>query len=64
MSAASRIVRASKFRHVYAEPEKPDNCYLDLELSPVTGDHNVSTALTAIVRRQFDAAVKHCWDSS
>jgi len=27
MSAASRIVRASKFRHVYAEPEKPDNTY-------------------------------------
>jgi len=40
MSAASRIVRASKFRHVFAEPEKPDNCYSDLELSPNTGDHN------------------------
>jgi len=39
-SAASRIVRASKFRHVFAEPEKTDNCYSDLELSPVTGDHN------------------------
>jgi hypothetical protein len=45
MSAASRVVRASKFRHVFAEPEKQDNCYLDLELSPVTGDHNVSQAL-------------------
>jgi len=42
-SAASRIVRASKFRHVFAEPEKTDNCYSDLELSPVTGDHNVCT---------------------
>jgi hypothetical protein len=48
MSAASRVVRASKFRHVFAEPEKQDNCYLDLELSPVTGDHNVSQAVGRI----------------
>jgi hypothetical protein len=27
MSAASRIVRASKFRHVFAEAEKVDNTY-------------------------------------
>ncbi len=45
MSAASRIVRASKFRHVFAEPAKTDDCYLDLELSPVTGDHNVSAPI-------------------
>ncbi len=44
---SSRIVRASKFRHVYAEPTKADLTYQDLELSPVTGDHNVSTRLAS-----------------
>lgn len=42
MALASKIVRASKFRHVYAEVSKPELCYSDLDLSPVTGDHNVS----------------------
>lgn len=41
MALASRFVRASKFRHVFAEPEKADHHYSDLDLSPVTGDHNV-----------------------
>jgi hypothetical protein len=44
MSGSSRIVRASKFRHVFAEPARQDATYQDLELSPVTGDHNVSRA--------------------
>ena len=41
----SKIVRVSKFRHVYAEPWKLENNFLDLELSPVTGDHNVRVKL-------------------
>ena len=40
MSNASRFVRASKFRHVFAETSKPEGCYSTLDLSPVTGDHN------------------------
>ena len=38
--SSSRFVRPSKFRHVFAEPAKPENHYLSLDLSPVTGDHN------------------------
>lgn len=40
MSASSRFVRASRFRHVFAETVKPELHYNDLELSPVTGDHS------------------------
>lgn len=36
----SRIVRQSKFRHVFGEPVKPELQYSDLDLSPTTGDHN------------------------
>jgi hypothetical protein len=39
---SSRFVRASKFRHVFAEPAKPESQYVDLDLAPTTGDHNVS----------------------
>lgn len=35
-----RFVRASKYRHVFAEPSKPEHHYADLDLSPVTGDHS------------------------
>ena len=42
MSNSSRIVRASKYRHVFAEHYKADLHYTDLKLSPVTGDQNVS----------------------
>lgn len=38
--ASSRFVRASRFRHVFAETVKPELHYSDLDLSPVTGDHN------------------------
>ena len=38
---ASKIVRASKYRQIFGEPAKPEHCFSDLELSPVTGDHNV-----------------------
>jgi len=38
--ASSRFVRASRFRHVFAEPAKPELHYTDLDLSPVTGDHS------------------------
>ncbi len=31
---------AAKFRHVFADPAKPEQQFTDLELSPVTGDHN------------------------
>ena len=31
---------AAKFRHVFADPAKPEQCFSDLELSPITGDHN------------------------
>lgn len=37
---SSKFVRASKFRHVFGEPVKAELQYSDLELSPVTGDHN------------------------
>ena len=40
LQASSRFVRPSRFRHVYAETVKPELHYMDLELSPVTGDHN------------------------
>lgn len=40
MQASSRFVRASRFRHVFAEPAKPELHYTDLDLSPVTGDHS------------------------
>lgn len=43
-SAASKIVRTSKFRHVYADQAKPESMFTDLELSPSTGDSNVRAA--------------------
>lgn len=36
----SRFVRASKVRHVFCQPEKPENQYHDIRLSTSTGDHN------------------------
>lgn len=37
---ASRIVRQSKVRHVFADPAKTENTYQSLQLSTATGDHN------------------------
>lgn len=48
---ASKIVRASKYRHVFGEPNKPEHCYTDLELSPVTGDHNVRDSVSPSLAR-------------
>ena len=42
----SRFVRQSKVRHVFCQPEKPENHYLDLRLSSATGDHNYIKANT------------------
>ena len=42
----SRFVRQSKVRHVFCQPEKPENQYLDLRLSSATGDHNYIKANT------------------
>lgn len=36
----SHFVRASKFRHVFFEPEKVDKCYTNLRLSTATGEQN------------------------
>lgn len=37
---SSRIVRASKYRHVFCEADKADNQYTDINLSTQTGDHS------------------------
>jgi coronin-1B/1C/6 len=36
----SSFVRASKFRHVFADPPRPDAIYSNLRLSTVTGEQN------------------------
>ena len=36
----SHFVRASKFRHVFIEPEKHENCYTNLRLATATGEQN------------------------
>jgi coronin-1B/1C/6 len=36
----SRFVRASKVRHIYCDPPKPESTYQNLKLSVATGDHN------------------------
>lgn len=36
----SHFVRASKFRHIYFEPEKLENTYTNLRLSTATGEQN------------------------
>eukprot|EP00516_Mucochytrium_quahogii_P003985 CAMPEP_0203759522 /NCGR_PEP_ID=MMETSP0098-20131031/12565_1 /ASSEMBLY_ACC=CAM_ASM_000208 /TAXON_ID=96639 /ORGANISM=" , Strain NY0313808BC1" /LENGTH=439 /DNA_ID=CAMNT_0050652531 /DNA_START=104 /DNA_END=1423 /DNA_ORIENTATION=- len=36
----SRFVRASKVRHVYCQPSKPEEHYSNIRLSTATGDHN------------------------
>jgi len=36
----STFVRASKFRHVFAEHPRPDATFQNLRLSTVTGDQN------------------------
>jgi len=34
----SSVVKNSKFRHVYADTPKPENCYAGLRLAPTTGE--------------------------
>lgn len=34
------VVRASKFRHVYADPPRPDTTFQNFRLSTVTGEQN------------------------
>ena len=36
----SQFVRASKFRHVYSDPPRPDATFQNLRLSTVTGEQN------------------------
>jgi len=36
----SHFVRASKFRHVYVEPPKPEQCWTGLRLSTATGEQS------------------------
>ena len=36
----SSFVRASKFRHVFADPPRPDAIFSNLRLSTVTGEQN------------------------
>ena len=36
----SHFVRASKFRHVFSDPPRPDATYMNLRLSTVTGEQN------------------------
>jgi len=40
----SRIVRSSKFRHVFGQPAKKENCYDDLKTSRTAWDSNYITA--------------------
>ena len=49
----SRFVRASKVRHVFAQPDKGEDQYLDLRLSTGTGDHNYIKASGDGVWRLF-----------
>eukprot|EP00612_Vaucheria_litorea_P006250 CAMPEP_0171481192 /NCGR_PEP_ID=MMETSP0946-20130122/6578_1 /TAXON_ID=109269 /ORGANISM="Vaucheria litorea, Strain CCMP2940" /LENGTH=441 /DNA_ID=CAMNT_0012012675 /DNA_START=177 /DNA_END=1502 /DNA_ORIENTATION=- len=42
----SRFVRASKVRHVYCQPAKPEDQYSNFRLSTATGDHNYIKANT------------------
>jgi len=42
----SHFIRASKFRHVYVEPAKTDQCYTNLKLSTATGEQNYIKANT------------------
>lgn len=51
---ASRIVRQSKVRHVFADPAKAENTYQSLQLSTSTGDHNYIKANS----RYFAVAVR------
>ena len=44
MSTRSRIVRASKFRHVYGEDAKPEKALLDLPVTSAAGDHRYISA--------------------
>jgi WD40 repeat protein len=43
---AGRIVRASKFRHVFANPAKPENCFLGIKPASTAWDSNFITANT------------------
>jgi len=36
----SSFVRASKFRHVFCDPPRPDATFQNLRLSTVTGEQN------------------------
>ncbi|GBG27124.1 Coronin-like protein [Hondaea fermentalgiana] len=45
----SRIVRASKVRHVYCEPAKQEFQYHGLRISSATGDHNYIKANTTFL---------------
>ncbi len=36
----SSFVRASKFRHVFSDPPRPDTTFQNIRLSTVTGEQN------------------------
>jgi len=52
----SRVVRQSKYRHVYGTAQKPENCYTDIRLSTNQWDSNYVTANT-----KFFAV---CWEAA
>jgi coronin-1B/1C/6 len=52
----SRVVRQSKYRHVFGTPQKPENCYTDIRLSTNQWDSNYVTANT-----KFFAV---CWEAA
>jgi coronin-1B/1C/6 len=52
----SRVVRQSKYRHVFGTPQKPENCYTDIRLSTNQWDSNYVTCNT-----KFFAV---CWEAA
>lgn len=50
------IVRASKFRHVFGQPLKADQCYDDIRISQMTWDSNFCSVNPKFVAMIVDAS--------
>lgn len=50
------IVRSSKFRHVFGQPLKADQCYDDMRISQMTWDSNFCSVNPKFVAMIVDAS--------
>lgn len=56
VTMSPRVVRTSKFRHVFGQAVKADQCYDDIRISQMTWDSNFCTVNPKFVAMIVDAS--------